>query len=309
MRAVRLPALAGVCAVLALAAGSQAAAGEGGAPTAASNRASAGRDVRALLTRAVLPAGAVRLSGPPSGSSAIDNAAPQQATPDIADVHAWWQAPGTLTSVVAFEKAHAPAGSSFSSRGGGATRVSGGGHPTAVWSYVEFSFPAEAGVLGSRMLIVKVTALGAHSVALRVDAQDVWEVPRSAAERIPTAVHEIDVSRGIPGRPPTLSQSVTDPSKVASIIKLIDALPIVQPNAIECPMILVNGPTVTLSFRVSAGGSVLAQASQNVAQGPSSVCNPMRLSINGRSQTPLLGGSSFLAAAGKLLGLPLAASG
>ena len=74
-------------------------------------------------------------------------------------------------------------------------------------------------------------------------------------------------------------------------------------------MILVDGPTVTFTFRAKAGGTVLAVASQNVAQGPSGVCNPMRLSIDGRSQTPLLGGSAFLAATGKLLGLTLAASG
>ena len=307
MRAVRLSALAAVCAVLALAAGSHAAASEGGAPTAASNRASAGRDVLALLTRAVLPAGALRLSGRPSGASAIDDTGPQPATPDIVDVHAWWRAPGTLAAVIAFEKAHAPAGSSFSGTSG--ALFNGGGRSTAGWTAVEFAFPAQAGVLGSRTLIVKVIAIGAHSVALRVDAQDVWEIPRSAAERIPVGVHAIDVSRGIPGRAPTLLQSVTDPGKVAAIVKLIDALPIVQPSAIECPMILVNGPTVTFAFRASAGGSVLAKASQNVAQGPSSVCNPMRLIIEGRSQTPLLGGSAFVAAAGKLLGLPLTASG
>jgi hypothetical protein len=35
----------------------------------------------------------------------------------------------------------------------------------------------------------------------------------------------------------------------------------------------------------------------------------MSLTIEGRSQTALLGGSGFLAAVGKLLGLALAASG
>ena len=307
MRAVRLPALAGVCAVLALAAGSQAAAGEGGAPSAASNRASAGRDVRTLLGRAVLPAGAVRLSGPPSGSSAIDNAGPQPATPDIADAHAWWRAPGTLASVVAFEKAHAPAGSSFSGTGG--ALVNSGGRSRATWTDVQFAFPPQAGVLSSRTLIVKMTALGAHATAVRVDAQDVWEIPRSAAERIPAGVHDIDVSSAVPGKPPTLSQSVTDPTKVASIIKLIDALPIVQPGTIACPMILVNGPTVTFTFRASSGGRVLAHASQRFVLGPTTACDPMSLSIEGRQQTPLLGGSTFLGAVGKLLGLALTAPG
>ena len=309
MRAVRLPALAAACAVLVLAAGSGAAAGEGGTPSAAANRASAGRDVRTLLARVVLPAGAVRLSGPPRGSGAIDNPQPQQATPDIVDVHAWWRAPGTLESVVAFEKAHAPAGSSFAGSGGGTTLVSGGGRSNTTWTYVEFAFPARAGVLGSRTLIVKATALGAHTTALRVDAEDVWEMPRPAGERIPAGVHDIDISRGVPGRPPTLSQGVTDARKIATIVALIDGLAIVQPGTIVCPMIMINGPTVTFSFRASPGGKVLAQASQIVMPGPTTACDPMRLSIEGRTQTPLLGASSFLAAVGRLLGLKLAWSG
>jgi hypothetical protein len=301
--------LAGICALLALAAGSQAAAGAGGAPSAASNRASAGADVRALLGRVILPAGAVRLSGQPPGGGAIDNPDPEQATPDIADVHAWWRVPGTLASVVAFEKAHAPAGSSSAGSGGGTSLVTPGGHATAITAFVAFAFPAQGAVLGSRMLIVKATALGAQSVAVRVDAQDVWEIPRSAAERIPAGVQEIDVARAIPGRPPTLSQSVTDPGKVARIVAMIDALPIVQPGTIACPMFVLNAPRVTFTFRASAGGRVLAQASQNVVQGPTTSCDPMSLTIEGRSQTALLGGSGFLAAVGKLLGLALAASG
>jgi len=338
MRAPHLPALAGACAVLALAAGSQAAAGEGAAriqaasgagaaPTAAANRASADRDVRALLGRVVLPPGARALSGRPPGAGAIDNAQPQQATPDIADVHAWWRAPGTLDSVVAFEKAHAPAGSSFAGSGGGSTPGTTGGGTTpgttgggttpgttgesssAAWSYVEFSFPARAGVLGSRMLIVKVSALGAHATALRVDAEDVWVIPRSPGERIPAGVGEVDVSSANPGRPPSLTRSVTDASQVRTIVTLIDALPIVQPGAIACPMIMINGPTVTFTFRASAGGKILAQASQYAAfPGPNTACDPMRLSIEGRTQTPLLGGNGFVAAVGKLLGLKLGAA-
>lgn len=309
MRAVRLPALAGACAVLALAAGSGAAAGEGGPPSAAANRASAARDVRALITRAVLPAGAVRLRGTPPGGAAIDNSTPQQATPDIAGVHAWWRAPGTLSSVVAFEKAHAPAGASFAGSGGGTTLVSGGRGSSAIWTYVEFAFPAQREVLSSRTLIVKGTAIAAHTTVLRVDVQDVWEIPRAAAERIPAGVHDIDISRGAPGRPPTLSRSVTDASRVRSIVALINALPIVQPGAIACPMIVLNGPTVTLTFRASAGGSVLAAASQTVMPAPTTACDPMRLTIEGRTQTPLLGGSAFLVSVGRLLGLKLAWSG
>ncbi len=82
-----------------------------------------------------------------------------------------------------------------------------------------------------------------------------------------------------------------------------------QPGAIACPMIVLNGPTVTLTFRASAGGSVLAAASQTVMPAPTTACDPMRLTIEGRTQTPLLGGSAFLVSVGRLLGLKLAWSG
>jgi hypothetical protein len=96
---------------------------------------------------------------------------------------------------------------------------------------------------------------------------------------------------------------------VRAIVALIDALPIVQPVEIACPMMPLNGPTVTFTFRAGADGAVLAQASQIAFPGPATACDPMTLTINGRKQTPLLGGSGFLAASGRLLGLTLTASG
>jgi hypothetical protein len=72
--------------------------------------------------------------------------------------------------------------------------------------------------------------------------------------------------------------------------------------------IIAGQPTVTFTFRAKSGGAVLAQASQRVAVGPTTACDPMSLSIEGRERTPLLGGSAFLATVGKLLGLALTAS-
>lgn len=303
MRAIRLPAAAGLCAVLALAAGSVAAAGAGG--RASANRSAAAADVRALLALERLPAGAVRLAGAPAGAGAIDDTQPGQSTPDLVDAHSWWRVPGTLESVIAEVKAHHPQGSSFATSGSDSTPL---GQSTSSSTFVMFAFPARAGVLDSRTLVVKGTAIAAGMTAVRVDAEDVWEMPRPASERIPAGVHEVDVTRGASGKPPTVSVSITDARKVRAIVNLLDSLPIVQPGEIACPFIPTNGPRVSLTFRASAHGAALAQASQLALafQGP---CNPVSLRIDGRSQTPLLAGSGFLAAVGKLVGRKLAASG
>ncbi len=116
-----------------------------------------------------------------------------------------------------FEKAHAPAGASFAGSGGGTTLVSGGRGSSAIWTYVEFAFPAQREVLSSRTLIVKGTAIAAHTTVLRVDVQDVWEIPRAAAERIPAGVHDIDISRGAPaGRQRSRGASPTRAGSAAS---------------------------------------------------------------------------------------------
>jgi hypothetical protein len=305
MRAFRLRAAAGLCAVLALAAGSVAVAGAG---TAATNRARADIDVRGLLVLEQLPAGAVRLAAAPAAAAEIDNAGPMPSTPDLVDAHSWWRVPGTAKAVLAEVKAHPPAGASVNGSGGGDTLQ---GHTTTRTYFVIFAFPARAGVLDSRTLIVKVVALSPGETAVRVDAEDVWEIPRAASERVPAGVHEIDVTRAVPGKPPTLSVSVTDAAKVAAIAKLLDALPVVQPSAIECPMILANAPTVSLTFRAVAGGPALAQATQLALPtlAAATPCNPVDFTIGSARQPPLLAGSAFLTAVGKVVGRPLVGSG
>lgn len=267
----------------------------------ADNRASADSDVRTLLALRRLPAGAVRLTGVPKGAAAIDNEQPSQATPNLADAHSWWRVPGKLGAVLAYLKAHPPRGSTSSAIGTFSSTVPGHTRTTTEVD-VTFGFPARVGVLDSRTLIVK-------AVAVRVDAEDDWEIPRSASERIPGGVHEIDVVRAVFGSAPTVSAHVLDAGKVAAIVKLIDALPTVQPGFIGCPMIPGSAPRVTLSFRAKRGGAVLARASQlALAPQTPTACNSLSLSIGGHTQTRLLAGSGFLMAVGKVLGLPLAAA-
>jgi hypothetical protein len=322
MQALRRRAAAGLGAALAVAVGGAAAAGaatRGGArgsvapkrvsaASMAGNRARADSDVRALLGLARLPAGAVRLTRAPKGAAAIDNEQPNEMTPNLADAHSWWRVRGTLDAVLAYLKAHPPRGSTSSGSGIGSSTLPRSTTTTTVGD-VTSSFPARLGVLDSRTLIVKAVSVGADVVAVRVDAEDAWEIPRSGSERIPAGVHEIDVVRAVAGRASTVSEHVLDAGKVAAIVKLIDALPVVQPGAIGCPMIPAGAPRVTLSFRAKSGGAVLARASQlALALETPTACDSVSLTIGGHAQTPLLAGSGFLVAVGKVLGVPLAAS-
>lgn len=298
---VATPAAAAVfCAAAAIALGSAA------APTTASNQAAARHDVRVLLAEVIVPSGASRLGGGPPGAGAIDNPSPQQGTPDLADAHAWWRVSASVASIIAFEQAHPPGGSYLDGHGGGSS-TAGGGRSHSIWSYVTFAFPARPGVLESRAVIVKVAATASGRSAVRADAEDVWEVTRPASERVPAGVREIDVTRRAPGRAPAFSAKVTAPARVREIVALIDALPIVQPGVLACPMMPAGGQSVTFSFR-AAGGAVLAQASQPVVAGPATACDAMSFVVAGRRQTPLLGGSGFLAAVAKLTAPGLTAS-
>lgn len=205
--------------------------------------------------------------------------------------------------------AHPPRGSSSSGSGGPSALVYPGAGTTVTVGEVTFAFAPRAGVLASRTLIVTAARIGAGVSAVRVDAEDVWVTPRSASERIPAGVHEVDVTRALPGRPPSVSAHVVEASKVRAIISLIDGLAVVAPGVVNCPMIPAGAPVVTLTFRARSGGAVLAQASQlALALEVATPCDPVTLRIGGRRQTPLLAGSGFLTAVGKLLGLKLAAT-
>ena len=274
------------------------------ASAAAGNRDRAAHDAAALLTRAVVPPGAVRLARSPGGAATgIDNGLPGFATPVLADRYAWWRAPGQPAAVLAFLRTHPPAGAKLRSTGSGGAA----GEETS-W-YRWYAFPPVKGVLAFRGLLVKLAALSAHTVVLRVDAQVIWIVPRPPSERIPAGVHEIDVVRARRGQRPAVSLSVTQPGEVARIVSLVDALPTVQPGAIACPMLPVDGPRVTLTFRAAGAGAVLAQASQPAdLPGPTTACDPMSLAIRGRARTPLLGGIGALRAVGRLLGVTLTKS-
>jgi hypothetical protein len=109
------------------------------------------------------------------------------------------------------------------------------------------------------------------------------------ANRVPSGVREIDV------RSPSGLVRVTEPAKIHRIVHWVDRLPTVRPGRFSCPM-LIHGPTVTLVFRDAGGVLARARYAAN-SVGHSLVsgqCTPIRLTVRGRREKPLIGGRFLL---------------
>lgn len=265
----------------------------GTTPTAAEKRAAAHREARALLSKIVLPAAAVRVRSEPAGDGGV-LAKPAQlpALADLVDVHGWWRAPGSLSSVYMFVKAHAPDGS----------RLNGWGrrYPSPRGAFVDFEWPPVTGVSESRSLNIELVVLSPTSTGVRVDGQVVWTMPRPAGGRIPAGVHEVDVTRQKLGHISRVSIGVTKPATVQRVISAIDRLSIVQPGTVEsCPAEPAQ-PTVIINFRRGHGTPVLARATYTGG------CGGIAFSIHGESQIPLANGYTLIHELEQLLGVKLA---
>jgi hypothetical protein len=301
-RAVRLRVLLiAVCVALAVVVG-LAVAGQDGSEAAfvaAHTRRGAERDAALLLDSVVLPAGGKRLSREPHvGGGELASSGPYEGYWDLVDRHGWWRVPGSWRSVMGFVRAHPPAGSRAFGSGWGGTA----GRQTSAW--IMFGWPT---IVGSRtrQLTVLVATTPGDATYLRVDADVVWLLPRPASERIPDGVQAIDITRGLPGQPPSQSLTMTDAAEVKSIVVLANRLPIIQPGEFDgCNTAEPFGdaePKITFTFRAAPGGPVLALAKESAQAIEPGTCKPMSLSIGGVRQTPLLQGPKLVAETEHLL--------
>jgi hypothetical protein len=112
------------------------------------------------------------------------------------------------------------------------------------------------------------------------------------ATRIPVGVHSIRVhsARGV-------SRQVTDPLKVAKIVRWFDALPIAPDTIYYCPFIRYKPPTM-FEFR-GASGAVLARAR---TPGHAACGGSFDYSVRGHARKPVLA-ERFLVRVGRLLGV------
>jgi hypothetical protein len=266
-------------------------------------RARARADAKNLMSRLGLPAGAVALTHEPAGDSGAlaQPITRPAADPALVDEHAWWRVPGSAASVLEYVNAHRPRGGKLTLWGSDGPTS---GAPTSQFS--GFSWPPVARLLSDRQLIVVAVDLTGGVAGVRVDAQVQWIVPRPVGERIPGGVHEIDVTRGVPGKAPSLSLKTVSPHVIRTLVAMVNSLEITQPGASSCPAVIAGLPVVTFTFRASDGGTVLATASQAASsREPTTACDPMAFSVRGQAETPLLGGAAVVSKAARLLGVHL----
>jgi hypothetical protein len=269
----------------------------GAAPTLAGNRHAAQIDAVRLLGRLRLPPGASgSATDPPASGDWLKPAPGLTATTARIDVHAWWRVPGTPAAVLAYIRAHPPAGSRlFATGSSGSVGSPGSPAPGASDSAqsLDFSWPPPGGVLLFRELAVTVTALPGGQTGVLGQAESDWIVPRPVSERIPAATRDVDITSALSGRP-TISVRVTRPATVRRIVAIFDALPTAQPVFYACPLLLnVGARVITFRFRAGPQGRQLAQATYTAyphlaTSGP---CNAIQFTISGRRQTALLGGA------------------
>lgn len=264
-----------------------------------SHRALAGREASALLSRLRLPAGAAAVH-PAPGTAGIGGVATLPATPALIDRAADWSVPGSSRAVQAYLRAHAPAGTSAAGGGSG----SAGAAPSS--TELTFTVPHPPAGIASERLVVQLEATATGPTVVRADAQVIWIVSRAASERVPAGVHEIDVTRAVPGRRPTLVRHVSSAADVAAIVAMIDGLGVVQPGTVVCPSQVPNLAQVQFVFRAHAGGQALASAAEVAdATEPTTACDPLTFAVDGRARTPLLHGARFLRAVSRRLGVRL----
>jgi hypothetical protein len=252
---------------------------------AAHRRRAAAREAKRLLREFVPPPGARPTSQPREYGGVLRRSGPTSVG-EVVDVHRFWRVHKPLPSVLAFVRAHDPHGS----------RRMGASYGTGKPHYLTRSLAwSSKGRRPTRYLNETVVALPGRTV-IRVDAQVVWIYPRSPGERVPRATREIVV------RARKTSAKVTDPAKVARIVRWFDALPVAPPGvAVLCPLTLP--PDLTLSFR-SAGGAWLAGA--RMPRTDASICDPIDFAIGGHQERPLIdSGESLVSRLERLLDLHL----
>jgi hypothetical protein len=250
--------------------------------SARANRAAAQADAASLLTRLLLAAGATQSSIEPAGDGGYlgHPGEGSQATPNLVEDHTWWVLPGARTEVVAYIRAHPPAGS--------APVLSGSSDRDGVTTSETqaFAWPPVTGVLATRWLVITAVGLADGATGLRVDAKVVWVTPRPASERVPagTRLLRISVSSEIKrNQPRQRPLSVRSAKRIEAIVARLNSLPATQPGLRSCPADF--GVRVRLAFYARRGAPPSA-----VAEADPAGCGEVQLTIGGTPQPSLEGG-------------------
>jgi hypothetical protein len=239
------------------------------------------RDVAERLAAAPLPPGAQRVTHLPKPLGLNEpGAAP--ATPDLVDRGSQFVTSIGAAQTLAWFEANPPAHSKQSGTG---TSSSGG---KVLSREVTFAWD-ELPTVRERALLVTVAARPGGGAAFRIDAQAVWIAPHPAAAKVPAAARLLELEYASKGEA-ARTATVTGSAKVAEYAHLIDTADAAQRGTVNCPEIPTDSPILTLTFRASRGGPVLAEARQQL---PPGCGHPLTLTVEGH-KVPTLEGSGPL---------------
>lgn len=258
----------------------------------ASNRRFAHEDVQNLVRILELPNGA-RLAAKVPRSAPLrfrSELAGTRYLPGIAATHRIWIVHEPLERVVRFVRAHAHPRPRPEARFRGQNNGIRLRHPIG-----SYWFPPVPGRSWGRWLNVDMIALSGGGTAVSAQAGDVWIHPPPRSALVPAGVKRIDVLSRIGNRSPNVLVHVRRPYDVGSIVSLVNGLGLADAEHLACAAVLFGGPTVTLSFR-AANGKVLARATvpDTLGRGLSGPCNPLQLTVRGRTAQPLIGADLLL---------------
>jgi hypothetical protein len=244
-----------------------------------------------------LPAGAARRAAKPRGDHgylSIDHQG-------NASQHRWWELSGSPAALIAFVRAHAPAGAAQTEIGSEQNLRRDTSAQT-----LGYQWPAVRGVLGLRELQLTATALSDGKTGVLAQSFSGWIRPRPSSEQIPASTDEVTITIGRPRQPATESLAATNGSQVRRIVMVIDRLSIVQGGARSCAL-ETDPRIVTMTFDTASQAkpaAVLTYVDYRLWSDPSNACKPVALTIGGRVQDPLIGGR-FLQTIGRVLGRSL----
>ncbi len=226
------------------------------AATAQSPRQRAEADAAAILAAFVVPPGARKLPGPPTGqASQMKNITGSSASPNWIDKTGFWQVKGDPRQVLAWTASHV--GRSHTS-GGLETNFPVSGRPETVWER-DYALPPVPAVEDWRELTVEVADAGNGQTAIRVDAQVTWLPARQASEMVPAAATAVTLSViGNPDKKPPRPVTITSLAAVRRITAMVNSLPAFPPGPRECGF--NKGTELILTFLAAPQGRVLATA-------------------------------------------------
>jgi hypothetical protein len=230
------------------------------AATSQSPKQRAEADAAAILAAFVVPPGARKLPGAPSGqANQLKNIAGSSASPNWIDKAGFWQVKGDPQQVLAWTASHV--GRSHTALGV-ITNLPVSGRPETVWER-DYVLPPVPAVEDTRELTVEVADAGNGQTAIRVDAQVTWLPARQASEMVPAAATAITLSvipdPNLNGKPPQPA-TITSSEAVRRIIAMVNSLPAFPPGPRECGFGGGEVAALVLTFLAAPQGRVLATA-------------------------------------------------